>query len=101
MYQVAIKNASKITVSEYTISNNSVEASAICNYATFIYKQKKNPQKALNLFQNGLKKFVAHKGLTKNYVHLLRGTPNLVGDPEVVAALNSKLRNKISFRVVK
>mmetsp|Transcript_4543 Transcript_4543/g.4684 ORF Transcript_4543/g.4684 Transcript_4543/m.4684 type:complete len:551 (+) Transcript_4543:139-1791(+) len=101
MYQVAIKHASKMKVSEYTISNNSVEASAICNYATFIYKQKKNPQKALNLFENGLKKFVSHKGLTNNYVHLLKDNSNLVGDPEVLVVLNSKLRNKISFRVMK
>jgi tetratricopeptide (TPR) repeat protein len=101
MYQVAIKNSSKTSVSEYTISNNSVEASAICNYATFIYKQKKNPQKALNLFENGLKKFMTHKGLIKNYLHLLKENPNLVGNPEVLAVVQSKHKKGNSFRVIK
>lgn len=58
--------------------NNSIEASAICNYATFIYKQKKSHIQALELFENGLNKYIGHKGLIKNYLFLLKENPFLV-----------------------
>ena len=79
-------------------NNQSVEASAICNYATFIYRQKKDLTTSLNMFESGLKKFGGHKGLVKNYLHLLKSNPTLQGDPSLLVLLQRKLKKKASFR---
>ena len=72
-------------------SGSSVEASAICNYAIFLYKQRKDLIKSLSLFENGLKKFETHKGLIKNYLLLLKNNPSLesISDPTLSAILQS------------
>lgn len=48
MYKVAVDNSS----GQYRL-----EPTAICNYATFIYKQRRNPVKAQQLFQDGLARY--------------------------------------------
>lgn len=46
------------------------EATAICNYATFLFKQRKSTDKAGNLFEIGLSTFPEHRGLRKNFAQL-------------------------------
>ena len=45
----------------------SVESAAICNYATFLFRQKKDSEQAKRLFVLGLRRFPRHKGLRRNY----------------------------------
>jgi Tfp pilus assembly protein PilF len=59
-----------------------IEATAICNLATFFYKQRKDPDKAQNLFVEGLARFPRHKGLVKNYSVLLKAVPTLRDNEE-------------------
>jgi Tfp pilus assembly protein PilF len=44
-----------------------IEAACLCNYATFIFRQRKDLQRAKELFVTGLRKFPMHKGLLKNF----------------------------------
>jgi tetratricopeptide (TPR) repeat protein len=102
MYKVAIQKsaeqaaqlnnsdgASKIQTSKLS-SSSAVEASAICNYATFVYKQRKDNERALNLFEAGIRRFTTHKGLIKNYLHLLKAQPDLPPDPAVLRLAQTK-----------
>ena len=77
-------------------SGTSVEASAICNYAIFLYKQRKDLLKSLSLFENGLKKFETHRGLIKNYLLLLKDNPSLesISHPILPAILQSRKRQR-------
>ena len=59
-----------------------IEATAICNLATFFYKQRKDPDKAQSLFLEGLARFPRHKGLVKNYSVLLKAVPTLRDNEE-------------------
>ena len=70
-------------------SDNSVEASVICNYAIFTYKHKHNIQKSVDLFESGLRNFKGHKGLIGNYRHMLKENPTLLVDRETLALLCS------------
>ena len=69
MYQVAYKYAFG--------SGRKIEATAVCNYATFVYRQRKDADKAQRLFLEGLAKFPWHKGLVKNYGILVKSVPGL------------------------
>ena len=46
---------------------NDIEPIAICNYATFLFKIRKDVIKAKTLFEMGLSVYPNHKGLKKNY----------------------------------
>ena len=69
MYQVAYKFSSG--------TGKKIEATAICNYATFVYRNRKDPEKAQKLFIEGLGRFPWHKGLVKNYGVLVKAVPDL------------------------
>lgn len=69
MYQVAYKYSSG--------TDRKIEPTAICNYATFVYRQRKSPEKAQQLFLEGLGRFPWHKGLLRNYGSLLKAVPAL------------------------
>lgn len=48
------------------------EPSALCNYATFLFKQRKKQAESQELFEKALEQFPAHKGLRKNYGQCLK-----------------------------
>jgi hypothetical protein len=52
-----------------------VEPIVICNYATFLFRQKKDASQAKRVFRLGLDRFPTHKGLLKNYRLVLKETP--------------------------
>ena len=78
MYQVAYKHSLG--------SGKKIEATAVCNFATFIYRQRKDPDRAQKLFIEGLAKFPWHKGLVKNYGALLKAIPALKDNEEALRA---------------
>ena len=106
MYKVAIQKASEKGAQHAAGANpalptkpssmSTIEASAICNYATFVYKQRKDPDRALNLFEAGLRRFPTHKGLLKNFQQYLKAEPGMQPDPAVADLLNSKKRSKMN-----
>lgn len=49
-----------------------VGATAICNYAIFLYRNKKDPEQAAKLFCEGIEKFPTHRGIQKNYKAMKR-----------------------------
>lgn len=63
-----------------------------------MYRQKKDLTKSLNLFEEGLRKFGAHRGLMKNYFLLLKANPSLPADTALSSALLLKQKKKTSFR---
>mmetsp|Transcript_25444 Transcript_25444/g.37507 ORF Transcript_25444/g.37507 Transcript_25444/m.37507 type:complete len:1122 (+) Transcript_25444:90-3455(+) len=58
MFKVAIQKSN---------GEGKVGATAICNYAVFLYRQKHRPEEAAALFCHGIEKFPSHKGMIKNY----------------------------------
>ena len=64
MYQVAVSKCSSCEIGD---RNKHLEAMAICNYATFICKQRKKLQIAYDMFQDGLKRLK----LTFKYLTLI------------------------------
>jgi len=85
MYQVARTNSK---------GNHKLEASAICNYATFVCRQRKNVSLAQTLFLEGLSKYSDHKGLLKNYAILLKANPSYGDASGVQSPKKSPKRNK-------
>jgi tetratricopeptide (TPR) repeat protein len=77
MYKVAL---------EQSKGNETLEPTAICNYATFVFKQRKDPVRAHALFIKGLESFPTHKGLRKNHGALLKACPQVVGGEGAPAA---------------
>lgn len=53
----------------------SVEPTAICNYATFLFRQRRDAELARRMFLLGLTRFPKHAGLRKNYKQMLRSLP--------------------------
>jgi hypothetical protein len=49
-----------------------MEPAALCNYATFLFKHKRSPIRAREMFQKGMDKFPSHPGLNKNYKAFLK-----------------------------
>ena len=47
--------------------NAKLEATIICNLATFIFRQRNNFHKAKEMFLEGIRMFPSHKGLQKNF----------------------------------
>ena len=105
MYLVAIQKSAEQAIQQANSGANpalptklsthsTVEASAICNYATFVYKQRKDTERALNLFEAGIRKFTTHKGLCKNYMQLLKAQPHLQPDSEVLTTAQTKPKSK-------
>ena len=80
MYQVARTNSR---------GNAKLEPSALCNYATFVYRQRKNAVQAQELFLDGLQRFPDHKGLQKNYMLMLKANPSL-GSAEIIPLKRNK-----------
>ena len=68
MYMVALQKSQ---------GDKKIEPTAICNYATYIFKHKKDKVKAQQMFIEGLEKYPGHKGLVKNYSTLLKANPNM------------------------
>ena len=85
MYQVA-RTHSK--------GNAKLEASAICNYATFVCRQRKNVSHAQTLFLEGLSLHPDHKGLLKNYTILLKANPSFGDASSLQSPKRSPKRNK-------
>eukprot|EP00981_Chlorochromonas_danica_P010206 scaffold3057_cov163-Ochromonas_danica.AAC.12 len=48
------------------------EPAALCNYATFLFKQRKKQAESQELFEKALEQFPVHKGLRKNYAQCLK-----------------------------
>ena len=72
------------------------EAAAICNYATFLYRQRKNAVQARDLFVRGLRKYPSHKGLLKNFLALLKANGDILSIPsedDVPSGRNSAIGN--------
>mmetsp|Transcript_27375 Transcript_27375/g.38881 ORF Transcript_27375/g.38881 Transcript_27375/m.38881 type:complete len:185 (-) Transcript_27375:163-717(-) len=63
MYRVAVDKSS---------GQSRMEPIAICNYGTFIFNHRKDTTKAMALLQNGLTTYPAHRGLLKNYGHMVK-----------------------------
>lgn len=63
MYKSAVTNAK---------GNAAWEPTALCNYATFLFKQRKNVTEAQGIFEEALSRFPAHKGLRKNYASCMK-----------------------------
>lgn len=81
MYKVAL---------EQTKGNAGLEPTAICNYATFIFKQRKDPERAISLFKAGLESYPEHKGLRKNFATVIKAHPHFgVDRPEPPKRTNS------------
>ena len=78
MYQVALEKSK---------GNKKLEPIAICNYATFTCRVRKNPSLAQKMFSSGLEQFPGHKGLIKNYEILLKEHRDL-GSPTLRCARN-------------
>ena len=103
MYNVAIqKSAEKVRIESQTLTgpalqslpHSTVEASAICNYATFVYKQRNDLERAVNLFEAGLRRHPTHKGLLKNCRHLMKDKPMVQLDPDILKILEQKKKGK-------
>ena len=104
MYNVAIqKSAEKVHIESQSLSigpslssssHTTVEASAICNYATFVYKQRNDIERAINLFEAGLRRHPTHKGLIKNFRHMVKDKPTLQIDPDILKLLEPKKKGK-------
>ena len=73
MYQVALAKSK---------SSKKLEPTAICNYATFLYKYRKNSDKSCQYFINGLELYPDHKGLLKNYTLFIKANPLVVQSSE-------------------
>lgn len=48
------------------------EPTALCNYATFLCKQRRKNNEARKMFEEALQRFPAHKGLLRNYKECLK-----------------------------
>lgn len=81
MYKVAL---------EQSKGNEAMEATAMCNYATFVFKQRKDPERANVLFKAGLGSYPEHKGLRKNYAVLVKAHPQFASDGPAPAKKVSK-----------
>jgi len=68
MYMVAMQKSQ---------DDKKIEPTAICNYATYIFKHKKDKVKAQQMFIDALEKYPGHKGLVKNYSALLKANPHM------------------------
>jgi tetratricopeptide (TPR) repeat protein len=105
MYQVACKNSknSKEKVEKTDKDgdngggggggddkNYQLEPSALCNYATFIYRQRKNVNKAKVMFVDALLEYPTHKGLIRNYTMLLKANPHLANDDDMIFMNSSR-----------
>jgi hypothetical protein len=55
-----------------------IGATAICNYAIFLYRHKKDPEQAAELFCNGLERFPNHRGIQKNYKAMKRELQKII-----------------------
>eukprot|EP01041_Mallomonas_annulata_P010224 gene10224-21317_t len=84
MYQAAVTkcSANPVPITSATkgagvTANKHMEPTALCNYASFVCKHRKDPQRALGIFKEALIKYPKHKGLLKNYGYLLRDNPKL------------------------
>ena len=51
--------------------SNRAEAAIICNYATFIYRHRRDPLRAKQYFLDGVQRYPKHKGLQKNFAMFL------------------------------
>jgi Tfp pilus assembly protein PilF len=71
MYKVALERCK---------GSETLEPTAICNYATFVFKQRHDPARAQAMFKAGLAAFPQHKGLRKNYATLVKTCPEFAGD---------------------
>lgn len=58
MFKAALKKSN---------AEGKVGATALCNYAIFLYRHKKDPEQAAKLFCEGVEKFPSHRGIQKNY----------------------------------
>ena len=65
MYKVACDRAK-------SSGSTHLEAMALCNYATFIFKQRKDSAAARKIFESAMQKYPSHKGLQKNFNILLK-----------------------------
>jgi tetratricopeptide (TPR) repeat protein len=72
MYRVAVQRSS-VAVKNSTFSK--LHPSACCNYATFLYRQRKNIDTARQLFQDSLQAYPTHKGLNKNFNQFKKAHP--------------------------
>jgi tetratricopeptide (TPR) repeat protein len=67
-----------------TSSANKLLASALCNYASFVYRRRKDLSQARELFEEGLQRFPMHKGLLRNYSLFCEAHPQMApqaGEP--------------------
>jgi Tfp pilus assembly protein PilF len=71
MYKVALERCK---------GSETLEPTAICNYATFVFKQRHDPARAQAMFKAGLASFPQHKGLRKNYATLVKSCPEFASD---------------------
>lgn len=90
MYNVALKSS---------IGDLKLEATCMCNYATFMFKHRKNISIANEVFTEGLKKYPGHKGLLKNYKYLLKSNPSVQSDSNLLNKANSS-SNSLSNRSI-
>jgi Tfp pilus assembly protein PilF len=63
MYRVSLEQSKMM---------DDIEPIAICNYATFLFKIRKDVIQAKALFEEGLSTYPNHKGLKKNYRCLVK-----------------------------
>ena len=67
-------------------SSRKLEPTALCNYATFLYKCRKNSEKSCKYFIDGLERYPDHKGLVRNYTVFLKANPLVVQSSEEYTA---------------
>ena len=87
VYQMAMQKAK---------GDKKLEPAAICNYATFVCRQRKNPHLAYRMFTSGLEKFPHHKGLVKNFELLVKGNPGIASPSAVQVAKEKRVHTPSS-----
>ena len=70
----------------YTRSKSArVEAAAICNYATFIHRVRKDVDRAKLLFVDGITRFPTHKGMIKSISSFLKHCKHSLDEKDMMA----------------
>jgi hypothetical protein len=81
-----------ISTIRHSARRPSIEPTAICNYATFLFKQKRDVGQARRFFQLGLQRFPKHRGLQRNYRAILKERP---APPTYYIIEEDRLRQKL------
>ena len=73
-----------------------VGATAICNYAIFLYRHKNDPEQAARLFCDGIQRFPSHRGMQKNYKAMKKELEKMISHSRPPITAQEKVDQKES-----